>query len=63
MSNAGKPPTLVIRHPAGDPQAGMTLDELAAFVQQAMRYEMPGTEVVRVGIGWRSQIQWLQVPR
>ncbi|WP_453974545.1 hypothetical protein [Brevibacterium pityocampae] len=35
----------------------MTLDELAAFVQQAMRLDVPGDSPVVVNIGFRSQIQ------
>lgn len=42
---------------ADDPKTGMTLDELAAFVQQAMRLDVPGDSPVVVNIGFRSQIQ------
>jgi hypothetical protein len=46
-----------VTHAAGNPKHGMTLDELAAFVQEAMREEIPGDTIVRVDITWRSSIK------
>lgn len=42
---------------AEDPAEGMTLDELAAFVQLAMRMELPGETRLRAKLGWRQQLQ------
>jgi hypothetical protein len=42
---------------AADTKHGMTLDELAAFVQEAMRAEIPGSTVVRITSTWRSSIK------
>jgi hypothetical protein len=39
----------------------MTLDELAAFVQEAFRAEIPGTTVVRAVATWRSSIKRAEV--
>jgi hypothetical protein len=46
---------------AADPKHGMTLDELAAFVQEAMRSEIPGTTTVRITSTWRSSIKRAEV--
>jgi hypothetical protein len=46
---------------AQDERVGMTLDELASFVQLAMREDMPGTAVLRVQLGWGQQVKWLKV--
>ena len=46
---------------AVDKKAGMTLDELAGFVQMAMRQGLPGDSKVSCWVGWRSQIQRLEV--
>lgn len=46
---------------AADPKHGMTLDELAAFVQEAMRAEIPGTTVVKTVATWRSTIKRAEV--
>lgn len=48
---------------AADQKAGMTLDELAAFVQEAMRAGFDGSEPIRVRTGYSGQIRRLQVPR
>lgn len=42
---------------AKDTKHGMTLDELAAFVQGAFRPEIPGDAVVRIETTWRSSIK------
>lgn len=42
---------------ANDTKHGMTLDELAAFVQGAMRQEIPGDTIVRIETTWRSSIK------
>lgn len=48
---------------ATDRKAGMSLDELAAFVQEAMRAGFDGNESIRVRTGYTGQIRKLQVPR
>lgn len=45
---------------AADPRAGMTLDELAAFVQEALRQDIPGSTVVRQRVTWRGTIRSLE---
>ncbi|GAB3622562.1 hypothetical protein GCM10027418_06440 [Mariniluteicoccus endophyticus] len=42
---------------ADNPKAGMTLAELALFVQQAMRADTPPETVVHVAIGFSAQVQ------
>lgn len=46
---------------ANDPKRGMTLDELAAFVQEAMGEEIPGDTVVKMTATWRSSIKKIEV--
>ena len=46
---------------AEDPKHGMTLDELAAFVQEAMRAEIPGQTIVKISATWRSSIKHAKV--
>lgn len=46
---------------AADKKAGMTLDEVARFVQAAMRQGMPGSAKVSCLVGFRAQVQELQV--
>ena len=50
-----------VRADATDPKHGMTLDELAAFVQEAMRAEIPGSTVVRMDATWRSSLKRVEV--
>lgn len=50
-----------VKAEAADPKHGMTLDELAAFVQEAMRAEIPGTTVVRATATWRASIKRAEV--
>ena len=50
-----------VQHAAADRRAGMTLDELAAFVQAAMRAEIPGTAHVAVDLTWRNTIRRLEI--
>jgi hypothetical protein len=42
---------------AEDPKEGMTLDELAAFVQLALRMELPGNTRIKAKLGWKQQLQ------
>lgn len=44
---------------AADPKTGMTLDELAEFVQEAMRAELPGGSVLRAWVNVRGGIKRL----
>lgn len=48
---------------AEDPKEGLTLDELALFVQQAMHLDLPGNTVIRVRIGWKQQVQKISTRR
>lgn len=50
-----------IKREAADKRHGMTLDELAAFVQEAMREEVPGDTVVRMEATWRSSVKHLEI--
>ncbi|WP_185949282.1 hypothetical protein [Microbispora sp. KK1-11] len=45
---------------AADEKTGMTLDELAAFVQEAMRAGVPGGAVVRARVNMRAGIKRLE---
>jgi hypothetical protein len=45
---------------ADDQKAGMTLDELAAFVQEAMRAGIPGDTVVKARVTVRGTIKSLE---
>jgi hypothetical protein len=49
-----------IEEPAVDLKAGMTLDELAAFVQQAMRAEIPGSTGIKALVNMRGGIKKLE---
>lgn len=42
---------------ADDRKLGMTLDELAAFVQATTRLGLPGDARITVSIGWSGQIE------
>lgn len=46
-----------VKAQAVDTKSGMTLDELGAFVQQAMREGVPGSTIVRIECTWRSSIK------
>lgn len=50
-------PTHTITLTADNPKAGMTLAELALFVQQAMRADTPPETPVHVAIGFSAQVQ------
>ncbi len=50
-----------VRQAAADPKHGMTLDEVAAFVQEAMRQEVPGDTVVKMAATWKSSIKRLEI--
>ncbi|MBT2213512.1 hypothetical protein [Actinomadura sp. NEAU-AAG7] len=50
-----------VKAAAEDRRHGMTLDELAAFVQEAMREEIPGDATVTVIATWRSTIRKVEV--
>ncbi|CEG88982.1 Protein of unknown function [Propionibacterium freudenreichii] len=40
-----------------DPKAGMTLDEMAGLVQDAMRADIDGATPVKVTVGFHSQVR------
>ena len=50
-----------VKAEAADRRLGMTLDELAAFVQQAHRDEVPGTAIVKVTVTIRGSIKRTEV--
>ena len=50
-----------VKADASDTKTGMTLDELAAFVQEAMRAEIPGDATVKITATWRSSIKHTEV--
>lgn len=50
-----------VKAAASDLKHGMTLDELAAFVQQAHRDEVPGTAIVKVTATIRGSIKRAEV--
>lgn len=52
--------TRTTRAEATDPKAGMTLTELAAFVQTAMRDDAPGDVPVKVIVNFRGGIKKLE---
>lgn len=45
---------------ADDQKQGMTLDELAAFVQNALRQEIPGDARIRVTAGFKGGIKRIE---
>jgi hypothetical protein len=53
--------SVTVKAEAVDPKGGMTLDELAAFVQEAMRAEVPGGTVVKAVATWRGGIKRVEV--
>ena len=46
-----------VKAEAADPKHGMTLDELAQFVQEAFRADIPGTTTVKTVATWRGTIK------
>jgi hypothetical protein len=52
--------THTIRAEASDPKAGMTLTELAAFVQEAMRAEVPGEARIWVRVNFTGGIKRME---
>lgn len=52
-----------ITQEADDRGKGMTLRELSVFVTEAIRSDMDPEEPVRAHIGWRGQLQSINVPR
>lgn len=46
---------------AEDPKNGMTLAELTMFVQNALRRDIPPESFVTCRMGWRQQVQRLEV--
>ncbi|GAA0969886.1 hypothetical protein GCM10009555_017800 [Acrocarpospora macrocephala] len=53
--------TVEVEADATDPKRGMTLDEMAAFVQEAMRAEVPGDTPVKIRVNWSSGIKRLEI--
>lgn len=50
-----------VKAEAADLKRGMTLDELAAVIQEAMREEIPGDTVVHATATWRSSIKRVEI--
>lgn len=44
-------------HTADDKSAGMTLQELQAFIDDCYRLDMPVTTPVKATVGFRAQLQ------
>ncbi|AOT24582.1 hypothetical protein E6_54 [Propionibacterium phage E6] len=44
-----------------DPKAGMTLDEVDAFVQDAMRADIDGATPIKITVGFRSQVRTAKI--
>lgn len=42
---------------ATDPKTGMTLDEMAALVQDAMRADIDGATPIKATVGFHSQVR------
>jgi hypothetical protein len=51
----------IVQAEACDTRNGMTLDELAGFVQEAMRQEIPGDTIVKIDVTWRCSIKRAEV--
>lgn len=49
--------TRAVKADASDPKKGMTLDELAAFVQAAHRAEVPGDTLIQVRVNFGGGIK------
>lgn len=52
--------TRTVQADATDPKAGMTLDELAAYVQEALRADVPGEARIHVRVNMRGGIKRLE---
>jgi hypothetical protein len=49
--------TRTVQAEAADPKLGMTLDELAAYVQEALRAEVPGDARIHVRVNFKGGIR------
>ncbi|MEV0584084.1 hypothetical protein [Nonomuraea sp. NPDC050310] len=52
--------TRTVKADASDPKQGMTLDELAAFVQEAHRAGVPGDARIQVRVNFSGGIKKLE---
>lgn len=52
---------ITLKNSAAEKKKGMTLDELASFVQEAMRQNLPGDAYPKVTVGWKMQIETLTI--
>lgn len=52
--------TRTVAADAADPKTGMTLDELATYVQEALRAEVPGEARIHVRVNMRGGIKRLE---
>ena len=46
---------------ANNPKAGMTLDEMAGLIQDAMRADIDGSTPIKVTVGFRSQVRTAKI--
>ena len=46
---------------ANNPKTGMTLDEMAGLIQDAMRADIDGSTPVKVTVGFRSQVRTAKI--
>jgi len=42
---------------ANDPKTGMTLDEMAGLIQDAMRADIDGSTPIKATVGFRAQVR------
>lgn len=55
------PATAFAERTANDKKQGMTLDELAAFVEVAQAQRIKGSTIVRLTATWKSSIKKLRI--
>lgn len=53
--------TVTVEAAAADRKAGMTRDQLVAFVQEAQQAEIDGTAIVHIDTTWRTSIRRITV--
>ncbi|AOT24343.1 hypothetical protein B3_50 [Propionibacterium phage B3] len=46
---------------ANNPKTGMTLDEMAGLVQDAMRADIAGSAPIKVTVGFHSQVRTAKI--
>ena len=61
MDINGHQRTMNLWYDANNKKAGLTLGELRTIVQEAMRADMGDGAKVRVSVGWRRQIERIEL--